>query len=303
LLAADQGHAESQEMIAIAYFNGFHNSNREPNFDLFIKYAKMGANQGIVDCQIMLADFYLNYEICLPIAHCWFEKAAHMNCAIAQHMLGRMYSEGLGVAKDELKSIHWFERAMENKYDASRDPHSLLYDATRDPHSSLYEDSDFENENNEKVLKSLSPKDKDMQIDECSNCGKTTNLKLCARCQMQNIAVRHVNGNIGRQQVVIKSFVYQKRKERKIVCRLISLLELIKINHRFFVRFASKKLYKIQYLKMLSCNAGMSFMQNVFNYFVNLNAATDVLFAVSKRIMLCFSRRVQLQFFKNQSVK
>jgi len=185
LLAADQGHAESQEMIAIAYFNGFHNSNREPYFDLFIKYAKMGANQGIVDCQIMLADFYLNYEICLPIAHCWFEKAAHMNCAIAQHMLGRMYSEGLGVAKDELKSIHWFERAMENKYDASRDPHSLLYDATRDPHSSLYEDSDFENENNEKVLKSLSPKDKDMQIDECSNCGKTTNLKLCARCQMQ----------------------------------------------------------------------------------------------------------------------
>jgi hypothetical protein len=85
-----------------------------------------------------------------------------------------MYNEGLGVAKDELKSIYWFKRAKENQYDA-----------TKDPHSTLCEDSDSQNENNEEVSKSLSPKDKDMRIEECSNCGKTTNLKSCARCQMQ----------------------------------------------------------------------------------------------------------------------
>jgi TPR repeat protein len=173
LLAADQGHAESQFKIAIAFLNGYHNSNRESNIDLFIKYAEMAANQGIVDCQLLLAEFYFREKICLTTAFSWFEQAAENNCADAQNMLGKMYCEGLGVAKDELKSIEWFKRAKENHYDSQTDPHSPLY-----------EDSDSEKEDDE-LVSSLSSKDKDIHIDECSNCGKTSNLKSCSRCQLQ----------------------------------------------------------------------------------------------------------------------
>jgi len=99
-LAADQGHAQAQVKMALALMRGYSESNQESNIDLSTKYVEMAAIQGDVNCQMILAEFYLNgitVEKCPFTAFYWFEKAAINDCANAQHMLGKLLSEGVGV--------------------------------------------------------------------------------------------------------------------------------------------------------------------------------------------------------------
>ena len=177
-LSADQGHMKSQVKIAIANMYGYTNANGESNLQLANKYAEMAANQGHVECQMIMAGFFFKgffVEQCFSTAFIWFEKAANKNFANAQNMLGKMYNEGLGVDKNELKSFEWFELAKANGYDPKKDEHSPLY-----------EDSYSDKKDNQHFLP-LSCKKKEkqnFQKGECSNCGKSDNLKSCARCQL-----------------------------------------------------------------------------------------------------------------------
>jgi TPR repeat protein len=89
-------------------------------------------------------------------------------------MLGKMYNEGLGVDKNEFKSFEWFELAKANGYDPKKDEHSALY-----------EDSYSDEKDNQRFLPLSSKKEKhNFQKGECSNCGKSDNLKSCARCKL-----------------------------------------------------------------------------------------------------------------------
>ena len=41
----------------------------------------------------------------------WFRKAAEQGNAFAQHTLGKMYRDGVGVTKDLNEARKWFEKA------------------------------------------------------------------------------------------------------------------------------------------------------------------------------------------------
>lgn len=178
-LAADQGHVQSQCKMALAHLFGYSNTNKESNYEMSIKYVEMAANQGDVASQMVMAECYMKgamVEKCDITAFSWFEKAAINNCANAQYMLGSLFSEGVGVEKDEQKSIEWYERAKSNDYNEKKDQYSPLY-----------EGYDPENEDSDQVstLSKKSKKDKDIQSEECSNCGSSTKLLSCARCRIQ----------------------------------------------------------------------------------------------------------------------
>jgi TPR repeat protein len=175
-LAADQGHLQSQIKMALAFMYGYSHSNKESNYEMSIKYVEMSASQGNVDSQIVMAECYMKGVMvgkCEFTAFYWFEKAAINNCANAQFMLGKMLSEGVGAEKDPQKSNEWYKRATLNHYDEKKDKFSPLY-----------EGRDSDNGDNEQDL-TLSKKDKDIQNEECTNCGKTSKLLSCARCQIQ----------------------------------------------------------------------------------------------------------------------
>ncbi len=205
-LAADQGHAQSQVKMALALWKGFSDSNGDSKIDLSFKYVEKAASQGDVGCQMICAEFYMSgimVEKCPSTGFYWFEKAANNHCANAQHMLGKLLSEGVGVEKDEQKSREWFERATLN-----------FYDEKKDSHSPLYEDDDSEIAESEQVSSS-SKKDKDIQSEECSNCGKITKLLSCARCRIQKYCSRGCQKQHWKAIGGHKKFCVLKRERKK----------------------------------------------------------------------------------------
>lgn len=43
----------------------------------------------------------------------WFHKAAEQGEAMAQHSLGTMYAQGIGVAKNDDEAIYWYRKVAE----------------------------------------------------------------------------------------------------------------------------------------------------------------------------------------------
>jgi len=49
----------------------------------------------------------------------WYLKSANQGYALAQHKLGLMYMQGMGVPRDREKELEWYHKAAENGLSAS----------------------------------------------------------------------------------------------------------------------------------------------------------------------------------------
>lgn len=97
--------------------------NREPVQDTGIKYNKddlfsvlKAAEQGNAAAQNTLGDMYVDgigvAKDNEKAVH-WYRMAAAQADAFGQNNLGLMYQNGLGVAKDDEKAVHWYRLAAE----------------------------------------------------------------------------------------------------------------------------------------------------------------------------------------------
>lgn len=81
-------------------------TNARNNMAAIAKFAE----EGNADAQGILGAIYLageNYHEALK----WLEKSAAQNKPEAQHLIGCMYANGLGVPQDYQKAAEWLEKA------------------------------------------------------------------------------------------------------------------------------------------------------------------------------------------------
>ena len=108
--SADAGYGLAQELMGQAYFNGF--ESIEQDYNLAEKYLHAAALKGSHDAQRDLAYLYMileDYENALP----WVKKTVLLGDHQAYAFLGRIYSEGLGVKKNEKEGKRCYQE-MEN---------------------------------------------------------------------------------------------------------------------------------------------------------------------------------------------
>lgn len=120
-LAADKGHKEAQNALALIYKEGLCGLDKDPQKAFF--YFQASANQGHMESQWALAVIYRigmwgvtkNLKESLK----WFELSANQGYKEAQYQLGSDYIEGDGVDKDLEKGLHFLIlAAKQNDTDA-----------------------------------------------------------------------------------------------------------------------------------------------------------------------------------------
>ena len=108
---AEQGDANSQEMIGFMYLQG----QGVPRGDsLAVQWYQRAAKQGHAGAQNSLGTLYENGRGTLKdyaTAAIWYRRAAEQNHAEAMNNLGRVYLEGKGVARDEKEALRLFTEA------------------------------------------------------------------------------------------------------------------------------------------------------------------------------------------------
>lgn len=134
--AAEQGNATAQRKLGASYLNG-EGMRKDPTrnpFLLIVEDEKLGvewlrkaAEQGDVEAQYVLAEHFNNEGWVTPMpggkviqandlgrtaeSIKWYTKAAEQGHAEAQFDLGKMYSEGVGVPKDDYQAAVWWDKA------------------------------------------------------------------------------------------------------------------------------------------------------------------------------------------------
>ena len=67
----------------------------------------------------------------------WLRKAADQNHLPAQHVMGSLYEEGIGVSKDLAKAVEWYRKAANNGLAMAQHSLGIMYDlgkgVTKDP--------------------------------------------------------------------------------------------------------------------------------------------------------------------------
>jgi TPR repeat protein len=132
--AADAGYWQAQWALAVLYQSGFGKiSTDKAESD---KYWKLMTAQTDPDVQGKIGDLYhetnkkyytagknkyqgkdLDFDGTNKVAQEWFQKAAEKDNKSALHELGTMYRDGVGVYKDDQKSLDYFKRsAMAGHY-------------------------------------------------------------------------------------------------------------------------------------------------------------------------------------------
>lgn len=151
-LAAAQNYSEAQYQLGNLTLNG---NGIKQDYAEAVKLFKLAANSGNDDAQSELGYMYCSGNgvtqdlaeaekwVSLPnksksfgafrLGHIYFEGglcgekdyiraakmyeiAAKRDNLLAQHMLGYMYSEGLGVTQDSAKAAEWFKKACDNGF-------------------------------------------------------------------------------------------------------------------------------------------------------------------------------------------
>ncbi len=137
--SADAGYILAQAALGGTYFTGA--EGLEQNYALSEKYLLMAAEKGNTDAQAGLAVLYVNMEE-YDKALKWARKGAQASNPIAYYMLGRAYSEGLGVEVNELEGLKWYEEAA--KY-GDADAQNIC--------GNIYHDADFIEHDPQKAFK------------------------------------------------------------------------------------------------------------------------------------------------------
>lgn len=114
--AANNGDLEAQINLAEWYFNG---DVIGRDILTAIKWYGRAAAQKDPYAQYSLGLIYLNGDDLIPIDYTsaveWIERAAWQNYSAAQYTLGRLYASGIGVPANDMQAYAWW--TMANKFD------------------------------------------------------------------------------------------------------------------------------------------------------------------------------------------
>ena len=116
---ANQGNAEAQYNLGLAYHNG---KGVEQSDTQAVYWYQKSAEQGNAKAQFSLgASYYygVGVEKSYSQAVYWFQKSAEQGDVIAQHSLGFAYYDGEGVEKSKTKAVYWLQKACENGLEIS----------------------------------------------------------------------------------------------------------------------------------------------------------------------------------------
>lgn len=80
--------------------------------DAALKYWIRAGNQGNSEARIKTGDYYYSREEVEKAAKCYEAAAVHEKCTLGMWNLGWMYENGVGVPKDYLMAMRWYDNAM-----------------------------------------------------------------------------------------------------------------------------------------------------------------------------------------------
>jgi FOG: TPR repeat, SEL1 subfamily len=109
--AAKQGHAKAQYSLAAAYAKG---DGIERDFEQAFHWYGEAAKQGLAKAQYYLGGAYFcgrGIERDFEQAFHWFSKAAKQGLAEAQYILAAAYEKGYGIEKNLEQAFHWYHEA------------------------------------------------------------------------------------------------------------------------------------------------------------------------------------------------
>src|SRR5450759_1886882 len=95
------------------------NNDAIEHFDSVITRYEAAASAGSLHAQEILGSMYLMGEVLCPNpvkrdyakALYWLKRAAELQSAVAQHLLAKIYRDGLGVPRDDDEAERWALRA------------------------------------------------------------------------------------------------------------------------------------------------------------------------------------------------
>lgn len=101
--------------------NGYYSEDTDAlhHFDSVITRYEAAASAGSLHAQEILGSMYLMGEVLCPNpvkrdyakALYWLKRAAELQSAVAQHLLAKIYRDGLGVPRDDDEAERWALRA------------------------------------------------------------------------------------------------------------------------------------------------------------------------------------------------
>ena len=119
---ADLGNADAQVTLGNIYHEGTVVERDEARaFELYLKAARqknVAGQLAVARCYYggrgVVRDYNESFN--------WFQEAALQGCAEAQHQVGCMCRDGIGVIERDLKKAEeWFKKAANNGVDAAKD--------------------------------------------------------------------------------------------------------------------------------------------------------------------------------------
>ena len=127
-LAADRGHAKSQNNLAYLYKEGL---GVEQSNEKAMKNYQLAADQGLSTAQYNLGleyDFGYSCEQSFEQALKYYQLAAEQGNVKAMHNLGAMYKNGDGVEQDYAKAMDCFQKALDGGFEFARVNIGLMYE-------------------------------------------------------------------------------------------------------------------------------------------------------------------------------
>lgn len=109
--AAEQGHAEAQVALAVAYKKGL---NVKKNASEAVNWWRRAAEQGHAEAQFCLADAISRgegIEQNKKLAAYWWRKSAESGFVASQYNLGTALASGVGCEKNTVEALHWLMKA------------------------------------------------------------------------------------------------------------------------------------------------------------------------------------------------
>jgi TPR repeat protein len=107
---AQQGDAWAQLNLGAAYDNGI-GVPRDVN--KAIHWYQKAAEQGVAEAQFNLAHLLVDEDISTARAAKWMAKAAEQGMVDAEYLMGVIFAEGIGVARDDAEARRWLQKAIE----------------------------------------------------------------------------------------------------------------------------------------------------------------------------------------------
>ena len=114
-----------------------HTNQQVPLVDWYVlAQATEAAHKGDAKSQLILGDAYMLGEggLAQNAAEglAWYEKAARQGYTAAQRRLGHVYSDGVGVERDDTMALQWYLRAAELGDSRAQWIVGLIYGSKRD---------------------------------------------------------------------------------------------------------------------------------------------------------------------------